>query len=66
MEHGPVEFTCRRWIPLTKASDAFFDLRLNNGWVNNREAGDLRRHRDNYDVTVMTLVLKMYPGTILQ
>ena len=24
-----------------------------NGWVNNREAGDLRRHRDLYDVTVM-------------
>ena len=24
-----------------------------NGWVNNREAGDLRRHRANYDVTVM-------------
>ena len=25
-----------------------------NGWVNNRDAGDLRRHRDPYDVTVMT------------
>ena len=24
-----------------------------NGWVNNREAGDLRRHRDHYDVIVM-------------
>ena len=24
-----------------------------NGWVNNREAGDLRRNRDHYDVTVM-------------
>ena len=24
-----------------------------NGWVNNREAGDLRRHRDYYAVTVM-------------
>ena len=24
------------------------------GWVNNRDAGDLRRHRDYYDVTVMT------------
>ena len=23
------------------------------GWVNNREAGDLRRHRVHYDVTVM-------------
>ena len=25
-----------------------------NGWVNNREAGDLRRYRAHYDVTVMT------------
>ena len=25
-----------------------------NGWVNNREAGDLRRHRGHYDVTVMS------------
>ena len=25
-----------------------------NGWVNNREAGDLRRHRDHCDVIVMT------------
>ena len=24
-----------------------------NDWVNNREAGDLRRHRDHYDVLVM-------------
>ena len=25
-----------------------------NGWVNNREAGDLRRYRAHYDVTEMT------------
>ena len=24
-----------------------------NGWVNNREAGDLRRNHAHYDVTVM-------------
>ena len=24
-----------------------------NDWVNNREAGDLRRHRGHYDVIVM-------------
>ena len=24
-----------------------------NGWVNNREAGDLRRYRGHYDVIVM-------------
>ena len=27
-----------------------------NGWVNNREAGDLRRHRTRYDVIVMYIV----------
>ena len=26
-----------------------------NGWVNNREAGNLRRHRDHYDVNVMIM-----------
>ena len=26
-----------------------------NGWVNNREAGDLRRYRGHYDVSVMTM-----------
>ena len=34
----------------------FFYLRLNkrlNSWANNRDAGYLRRHRANYDVTVM-------------
>ena len=28
-----------------------------NGWVNNREAGDLRRHRGHYDVTVMWIFI---------
>ena len=27
-----------------------------NDWVNNREAGDLRRHLDHYDVSVMILL----------
>ena len=31
-----------------------------NGWVNNSEAGDLRRHRGHYDVIVMQLVQIMY------
>ena len=26
-----------------------------NGWVKNRDAGNLRRHRAHYDVTLMTL-----------
>ena len=32
-----------------------------NDWVNNREAGDLRRHCDHYDVNVMgTWITSMY------
>ena len=27
-----------------------------NGWVNNREAGDLRRYHGHYDVIVMFLI----------
>ena len=52
------EFTGHRWIPLTKASNAelwcfVWSAPWINGWVNNRKAGDLRRHRDHYDVIVM-------------
>ena len=54
------EFTGHRWIPLTKASDAeFWMLSLIrawiNGWVNNYEAGDLRRHQAHYGVTVIKI-----------
>ena len=31
-----------------------------NGWVNNGEAGDLRRHRAHYNVTVMTVRLAKF------
>ena len=38
-----------------------------NGWVNNREAGDLRRYRSHYDVIVMyryfSWLLKKFTGT---
>ena len=41
----------------TKASDAefdiFFDQRLSKQLSNNRDAGDLRRHRAHHDGTVM-------------
>ena len=51
------DFTGHRWIPHTKASDPalMFSLicSLINGWINNRETGDLRRHRAHYDVVVM-------------
>ena len=51
-----------RWIPHTKTSDAELWCFLRsepwlNGCVNNREAGDLRRHGANYDVTIMNLEL---------
>ena len=41
-----------------------------NGWVNNREAGDLRRYRAHYDVTVMNaglarLLLKLGHGRMV-
>ena len=49
------EFTGPRWTPRTKASNAelFFICTRINDWVNNGEAGDLRRHRAYYDVTVI-------------
>ena len=43
------EFTGHRWMPWI------------NGWVNNGEAGDLRRHRAHYDITVMGDVLWHLP-----
>ena len=46
------EFPAQR--PVTRSFDVFFDCAWINGWVNNREAGDLRRHRAHYDVTVMS------------
>ena len=48
---GPGEFPTQR--PVTRSFDVFFDLRLNKRLSNNREAGDLRRHRGHYDVSVM-------------
>ena len=52
-------FSGHRWIPLTKASDAelwFFSLicAWTNGWANNRNAAELRRHGAHYDVIVVT------------
>ena len=36
-----------------------------NGWVNNREAGDLRRYRTHYDVTVMNILAPVMERVIL-
>ena len=61
---GPLcgEFTGHRWIALTKASKAelwcfLWSVPWINDWVNNREAGDLRRQRANHDVIVRNPVM---------
>ena len=46
------EFTGHQWIPHTRASDGEL-CAWTKGWANNGYAGDLRRHRAHYDVTVM-------------
>ena len=49
------EFPAQR--PVTRSFDVFFFISAwINGWVNNSEAGDLRRHRARYDVIVMNFV----------
>ena len=45
------EFPTQR--TLTRNFDVFFDLRLNQLLRNNRDAGNLIRHRTRYDVIVM-------------
>ena len=47
----PGEFPTQR--PVTRSFDALLICARINGWVNNREAGDLRRHGAHYDVIVM-------------
>ena len=59
------DFTGHRWIPHAKASDAelwcfLWSAPWINGWVNNRDAGDLRCHPAHYDVTVMELTLIVF------
>ena len=53
------------WIPRTEASDTklwFFRCAWTNGWVSDRDPGDLRRHRAHYDVTV----IQIYPSLLIQ
>ena len=56
------EFPGHRWIPLTKAGSFMLSLicAWTNGWVNNRDAGDLTRHRAHHDVTVMNYDIAGY------
>ena len=60
------EFTGRGESPAQRPVTGSFDVSLIcariNDWVNNREAGDLRRHRGHYDVNVM-LTSRSYSRT---
>ena len=53
-----------RWIPLTRPVARSFLFSLicawTKGWINNRYAGDLRRHRAHYDVTAMLYALTLH------
>ena len=53
----PGEFPAQR--PVTRSFDVFFHLRLNKRLRNNRKAGDLRRYRAHYDVTVMEIMMRL-------
>ena len=50
------EFPAQR--PVTQSF--FFICAWMNGWVHNREADDLRRHRSRYDVTIMNPMPHVY------
>ena len=41
--------------PVTRSFDVFFDLPWTNGWVNNRNADDLRHHSTHYDATLTNI-----------
>ena len=49
------EFPSQR--PVTRGFGVLFDLRLNKGCANNRDADHLRRHRAHYDVAVMSTLM---------
>ena len=53
VENSPVagEFPTQRPVP--RNFDDLYICVWKNGWENNREGGDLRRHCAHYDVTVM-------------
>ena len=55
-KHFPRTFVrriLRSQRPVTRGLMGFFLCTWINGWVDNREAGDLRFHRAHYDVSVM-------------
>ena len=54
-ENSPASGEFPAQMPVTWSFDFFFDLCLNKGWENNRDAGDLRRYRAHYDVIDMRI-----------
>ena len=56
----PGEFPSQR--PVTRSFDVSLICTWTNGWVNNRDAGDLRRRHSNYGVTVMFNKQRMGSG----
>ena len=56
------EFPSQR--PVTRSFHVSLICAWTNSWVNNREAGDLRRHRAHYDVTVMTKLRNCYSSLV--
>ena len=60
-ENSPVPGELPAQRPVTRSFDVSFDLR----WVNNRDAGDLRRYRTHNDVTVMDECTKKWVWNII-
>ena len=62
----PGEFPAQR--PVKRSFDVSLIYVCINGWVNNREAGDLRRYSPHYDVTVMKVccssMTQCYPALL--
>ena len=53
----PGEFPAQK--PVTRSFGVFFICVWINVWVNNREAGDLRRYRAHCDVSVMSKIIEV-------
>ena len=52
--NSPVNDESTSQRPVTWSFDVSLICAWTNGWVNNRDAGDLRPHSDHYDATVMS------------
>ena len=52
-ENSPVTGELPAKRPVTQSFDVSLICVRINGWVSNREAGDLRRHRVHFDLTVI-------------